>query len=844
MDYTKRQSILFNKDRFADLVPVNAYDEEAGLYFINGDREYLGAVFIGSPLIGADDGTTAMIKSAMSGDMPDDTIMQISYLSTSFIDNMVQIYARSREDILRRPDGLTYQQKEVLHGLFENRRRFLLEGAKKPIVKSSGVRLKNTMILLSIKIPVSKTPNERELEDVKAAILRFQESFKSVGLGPVPANAQMYLTLLRSILFMGEEPERWYDDDRLIREQVFPYDADLEVDSRHVRIGQTKGGKHNDIYVRSLSTQNFPDMVNLGILNQLIGDPNGSHNQIVDPFMLTLTVFFPQQAKAVKTIKAKQNAINYQASGPWAKYVARIRAKQEGHEVLDEAMEAGNRPVKVWFNSLIFSHDAEDAARSASALRTHFTMHGYEMHEDRHMHGPFMLMNLPLFCEVEAIDKTFRFYTMTVLQASQMLPVIGEWKGSGSKAALALSGRRGQIMMYDLFDSQTNFNLVIAAESGAGKSFLANDIIVSYLQKGAKVRVIDQGRSYEKLCESIDGEYIEFDDKRQISLNPFTHVKDIDEEMDLLAVIIAKMASPSSGFNDWEMSQTVVILKELWDEFGPRTTITDVAERFTSHGEANNHDQRLLNIGQQLFQFTRHGTYGRYFDGPNTLDYNNNLVVLELDNLRSKPHLQQVVMLQLIAQLQTECYLGDRNVPKLICIDEAWELFEDKMVARFLEGAYRRFRKYNSACAVVTQSLDDLYNSASGDAIAKNSANVIVLRQNGEAIEGLYKSERFKIGEYGFSMLRSLHTERGQYSDLLVRSGESWGVARFVVDRYTQLLYSTAADEVMAIQALRDKGMSVKEAIEYLMRAERGEAKPVAGVKKDKSDGDKQRLTA
>jgi len=755
----------------------------------------------------------------MSGDMPDDTIIQISYLSSSFIENMVQIYARPREDILRRSDGLTYQQKEVLHGLFKNRREFLLEGAKKPIVRSSGVRLKNTMVILSIKVPVSKTPNERELEDVRAAIMRFHESFRSVGLGPTPANAQMYLTLLRSILFMGKEPERWYDDDRLIREQVFPFDSDMEVKAKHVRV--------NDTYIRSLSAQNYPDMVSLGLLNQLIGDPNGSHNQIVDPFMLTLTVYFPQQSKAVKNIKAKQNAINYQASGPWAKYVARIRAKQEGHQYLDEAMESGNRPVQCWFNALIFSGNEDDAARSASSLRTHFTMHGYEMHEDKHMHGPFMLMQLPLFCEVEAIKKTFRFYTMTVLQAAQLPPIIGEWKGSGRGAALALAGRRGQIMLYDIFDSQTNYNLVIAAESGAGKSFLANDVIVSHLQKGAKVRVIDQGRSYEKLCESIDGEYIEFDEGRPISLNPFTHVKDIDEEMDLLAVIIAKMASPTSGFTDWEMSQTVVILKELWDEYGPKTTITDVAERFTAHGESNNNDTRLLNIGQQLFQFTRHGTYGKYFDGPNTLNYNNNLVILELDQLRSKKHLQQVVMLQLIAQLQTECYLGDKNVPKVIIIDEAWELFEDKMVAKFLEGAYRRFRKYRSACVVITQSLDDLYNSASGEAIAKNSANVIVLRQNSEAIEGLQKSDRFKVGEYGYSMLRSLHTERGQYSDMMLRSGESWGVGRFAVDRYTQLLYSTTAEEVMAIQELRERGMSVKEAIEHLMEIEAGKRPPM-----------------
>ena len=824
MDYTKRHSILFNKDRLAELVPVEAYDDEDGLFFITGDCDYLGAVFLGSPLVGADDGTTAMIKSAFSGDIPDDTIIQISNLSSNFIENMVNVYGAGRDDLLRRRDGLTYEQKEVLYGLYQARREFLMQGAHTPVVRSSGVRLKNTMLILSIKVPVSKTPNQRELDDVRAAVMRFKESMKSIGLGPVDVDAQTYLIIMRSILNMGADPDRWYDEDRLINEQVFSFDADFEVTPHYARL------KNN--YIRSLSTQNFPDMVSLALLNQLIGDPNGSHNQITDPFMFTLNIYFPQQAKAVRSIKQKQNAIHYQAQGPWAKYVARIRTKEEGFATLDEAMEQGNRPVKCWFNALLFSESADESQRSASRLRTHFQMHGYEMYEDAYMHGPFMMMQLPLGQEVAAVGKTHRFYTMTIREASQLPPMIGEWKGTGRGAALVFFGRRGQVMLYDLFDCETSMNAVIAATSGAGKSFLANDVIVGYLQKGAIVRVIDQGRSYEKLCDSISGQYIAFDAETTISLNPFTHVKDIDEEITLLCVIVAKMASPSAGFNDWEMSQTAQILKELWDEFGTRMNITDVAERFNKKGLENNHDHRLLNISQQLYQYTRHGAYGKYFDGPNNLDYRNNMVVLELDDLRSKPDLQQVVLLQLIAQIQTECYLGDRSVPKVVIIDEAWEAMMDPMVAKFLEGSYRRFRKYNGACVMVTQSLDDLYTSPSGEAIAKNSPNTVLLRQSSEAVEGLKKSDRFRIGEYGFSMLRSLHTEKGQYADVLVRSGDSWGVGRFVVDRYTQLLYSTAADEVAAIRAMRDEGMSTREAIETYIENERAQATENVAKKK------------
>lgn len=254
MDYAQRHNILFSRERFSELVPVNAY--EAGLFFCEGDRDYIGACFVGSPLIGADDSTVEMIRSGLSGDCPDDTILQVSYLSSSYIDNLVKVYAGSRLDLLKRADGLTQEQKHTLWEAFQGRRQFLLEGARKAHVKASGVRTKNTTLILSVKIPVSKSPNERELESVEAAIMRIEQSFKTIGLSPQRLDASQYLVLLRSILFMGQEPDRWYDEDKLIKDQVMPFDASLESTADYVKLKNT--------VVRSLSTQAFPDSTSLG----------------------------------------------------------------------------------------------------------------------------------------------------------------------------------------------------------------------------------------------------------------------------------------------------------------------------------------------------------------------------------------------------------------------------------------------------------------------------------------------------------------------------------------------------------------------------------------------------
>lgn len=401
--------------------------------------------------------------------------------------------------------------------------------------------------------------------------------------------------------------------------------------------------------------------------------------------------------------------------------------------------------------------------------------------------------------------------------------------------------RNGQIMSLSLHDSSTNQNAVIAAESGSGKSFLLNEIVLSYMSEGARVWIIDAGKSYKKLCESLNGDFVEFSERSNISLNPFETIVNWNEEEDAIVNLVATMASMEGHLNDYQLAALKGHMHDLWfkcqsveqakvqpqlDEIDrifearvrdvmsqtenrskldtlvqelererdfrkmevmpPSTmTIDMIAERCLQDP-----DPRVRDVGVQLGSFTSNSSYGRFFSGHNNANFKNDLTVLELDELQGRKHLRQVVLLQLISQIQREIFLGERNRKKIVIIDEAWDLLKEGEVSVFMEHAYRKFRKYGGSAIIATQSVQDLYGNSVGKAISSNSANMFLLGQKATTLEQVRKDNQLVMDDWAFNMLKSVHTEAGVFSEIFVNVGTLQCIGRLIVSDFQKLLYS------------------------------------------------------
>jgi conjugal transfer ATP-binding protein TraC len=176
------------------------------------------------------------------------------------------------------------------------------------------------------------------------------------------------------------------------------------------------------------------------------------------------------------------------------------------------------------------------------------------------------------------------------------------------------------------------------------------------------------------------------------------------------------------------------------------------------------------------------------------------------------------VLLMLLYRIQQEMFLGDRSVKKMMVIDEAWDLMGTAETRNFIIALYRRVRKAGGSVITITQAVSDYWANPGTVAMIENSANKYLLRQTGEAISAVQKENRLELGEWGYQTLRSVHTVKGEFSEILSITNRGTGVGRLVVSDFNKLLYSTDAQDVSAIKRYRDQGLPVTEAVNRVLR--------------------------
>lgn len=800
------QSLVHFTPRLSKLINGLAYDPNLHLFQLTGNR--LGFAFLCHPLSGSSGDEGARLKAGLTVDWPQGTTIQFTLACHENINGLKNGFTRLRKLYMERGKfDMSPETLALLQKVTEARAEYLSDRTIEAVDKVSGVKVREQHLVISVTLPIaSATPSDTEATLAKDLMDGLQTSLDSCGLAPIPLTNDSYKEVFTSILNQGptaswrEDPYIKAETDKPLNEQILDFNRSVKVASDHIRIG-------DDCMLKTMSIKKFPDIMWQGEASQYLADIMSQRGGIRGNCIINFTMYFPAQLETKdKLARGRQWSIN-QARGPMATFVPKLRQKRDAYEELFADLDKGLPNIKAAMTLVVFGKDKEALTQAASNARSHFSTQSFTFMEDKFVVLPVFVNALPMCADPECIGDMFRYKTLSLAQALPILPIYGDWKGTGTPVAPFIS-RNGQPMSFHLFDSDTNYNATIAAQSGSGKSFLTNYLITSYLSIGAKVWCIDVGLSYLKICEAYKGDFARFDQESQICLNPFELIEDYSEEEDVLVGLLSAMAAPTVPLIDRQTAGLKKYLTQVWETKGKAMIVDDIEQALLQ-----DEDPRIQDIGHQLFAFTSRGQYGRFFNGKNNLNFRNPFTVLELEELKGRTHLQQVVLLQLIYQIQQDMYLGDRDRPKIVIIDEAWSLLSQGNVGEFIEHGYRRFRKYGGSAIVITQGVNDLYQNKVGQAIAENSAFTLLLGQKAEAIDAIQENKRLPLGDGGYRILKTVKSYKGHYSEIFMLTPRGVGIARLTVDEYAKLLYSTAPEDVQAIKDYTVTGVPQHEAI-------------------------------
>lgn len=857
------EGVINDQIRAEQLVSPLAVDEEKRIFMC--DDNTLAFCFECQPLTGGGDKELEKMNQLLSQNFPANTTISFLLFRSPDIEEHVTNAERLRFHFTH----------PLLTPVFREREAFFKEYTQKDLVSrsSSGAyfnigRVVDVKLIVSVKIPFSgEQPSQDAQEEVLDWATKISSGLKVIGFAPIQMDAHRYVRFLNVFLNWNEDAtwrqrsEGLWENDKPIPAQVFDPDTSVWMANKNYF---TLGEK---TFVKTMSAKKLPEATYFGNAIQYIGDLSGNNGGIHENYAVCCNVIFPDPMKMKDSLSKKRTWANNQAYGPLMKFDPVLGEIKKSFDTIYESLMNGGRPLKTSFHVILFGHNEKEITSLSSQAASFWSDQHFTLKDDTYVMLPIFKNCLPMCCDRQAIQELWRYKTMTSAEVPAILPLFGESKGTGTPH-LQLLSRNGQIMDISLHDSSTNQNAVVAAESGSGKSFLLNELVLDYMSEGARVWIIDAGKSYKKLCDALGGDFVEFSERSKISLNPFETVVDWNAEEDAVVNLLSTMASMEGNLDDYQIAALKSHMHRLWEEdFQKRVAVSkdklaqidayfnnqieaakaskDVthtqgvideleAKREVEHFKAlppstmsidavayaclHDPDHRVQDVGVQLGSFTSRSSYGRFFAGHNNADFHNDLTVLELDELQGRKHLRQVVLLQLISQIQREIFLGERNRKKLVIIDEAWDLLKEGEVASFMEGAYRKFRKYSASAIIATQSAGDLIGSSAGVAIQNNSANTFYLGQKTTTLEQLRKANTLVMEDWAFNLLKSVHTEAGVYSEIFFQQGQVQCVGRLVVSDYQKLLYSTNPVDVNAIRQYQVQGYTIDQAIKAILK--------------------------
>jgi len=326
---------------------------------------------------------------------------------------------------------------------------------------------------------------------------------------------------------------------------------------------------------------------------------------------------------------------------------------------------------------------------------------------------------------------------------SSLFPFVSFDLTSNNGILYGINRHNSSLVLFDRF-SLENYNSVIFAKSGSGKSYATKLEILRSLMFNTEVIVIDPEREYEFLSEAVGGRYFNISLTSEHHINPFDLPIARDDEspadvlrsniinlVGLMRIMLGGLTPEEDSIIDNAISETyalkdITAQTDFSNKPAPLLSDLELVLAGMEGGES---------LAQRLAKYTQ-GTWSGFMNKPTNVDINKQFVVFSVRDMEDelKPIAMYIVMHHIWNTVRRDLR------KRLLIVDEAWWMMKAKDTASFLYSLVKRGRKYYLGVATITQDVGDFLRSPYGTPIITNSSLQFLMKQSSASIDLVQKT--------------------------------------------------------------------------------------------------------
>ena len=468
----------------------------------------------------------------------------------------------------------------------------------------------------------------------------------------------------------------------------------------------------------------------------------------------------------------------------------------EAEQLRDEISAGFNKMYDASIVATLFSYNLEDLDRLTKLLSTEMSKSLVGIKSAWAIQEEAFKSNLPLMD-----DKIKKVHSFDSRSMGTVFPFTTSEVGHPTGVPLGFNKQTGTPILFDNFHpSLTNYNMVIFAKSGAGKSVTMKTLISrSSVLMGIESLALDAEGEYTIVAESLGGINVVLSPNSKTVINLFDiepeNIKDeitgrertvlnVENKVEDVTQALLTMARGSTRSQEVNELTKQVIAESVAEEYaslgitnnplsiyksgesfqkGDRLykdkkempTIGSWYKRIEEKAKQNKnsdyqyHYSYLLKVMKQYIR--EYNGQMAYFDGQSTFELLDgapfiNLDISQLEERFARPLAQQI-LLSWIWEKYVKKNSEDRVKArkKRVLVDEAWMLLPYPEAVDFLNTMARRARKRNVSLAIISQRFQDFYEKPEAQAVLTSSDTKLFLAQDKSEIE--YLKQVFKLSE-------------------------------------------------------------------------------------------------